>query len=734
MSKQTLTWQVGSMTAIDQTPATMIPAQVPGAVQADYARANNWPPFYQGLNYKMYYGLEDLYWMYTAPLNFTLSDNEIASVKFLGIDYKYQIRVDGEVLFEDEGMFSHVRVDVTRFANAPHELQVILFPAPKEDDSDTRTQARKSCKAAACYSWDWHPYLVSQGLWDEVTLEIQNKKSIQQLDASYVLTEENTLCTLTACAKANEDCTVRFELKDGEAVVAQAEAFGRDAQAVLTLENPKLWNPTGYGDQPMYTLVSSVLGEDGEVLDVQSRRIGFRRVKMVMNEGSWIEPSYFPKSRSDAPATLELNGRRIFAKGSNWVNAKVYPGEMSEEHYKQLLDMVEGANMNILRIWGGGFVNKESFFDMCDEKGIMVWQEFPLSCNEYPDDPDYLAVLEKEVVNIVRRLRTHPCVVLWCGGNELFNNWSLMTDQHHALRLLDSVCYAEDRFTPFIMTSPLNGMAHGHYHNYDKDHDLESMQLFAQSQNTAYTEFGGPSASSPDYIRTFMSEEDFQDCRKENEVWLQHHAFEAWGSESWLRFTEVNHYFGGYDSIDDLCLKTQFIQSMSYRACFEEMRRQWPHCSMSINWCLNEPWPTAANNNLISYPALPKPALAAVGQALRPSMTSLKLEKNLWWAGQTFRGEVWMLNDAIEALPACEITASYQLDGQDEVKCGTFYVPALAAQTHQTAGAISFAIPQNYAGQICIRLRAAGHPEWDSEYLYPCRCEEQKEKKVILNM
>ena len=149
--------------------------------------------------------------------------------------------------------------------------------------------------------------------------------------------------------------------------------------------------------------------------------------------------------------------------------------------------LVRDAHMNILRIWGGGFVNKESFFELCDELGIMVWQEFPLACNEYPDEEHYLSVLKKEATSIVRRLRTHPCAILYCGGNELFNNWSLMTDQHHALRLLNAVCYEEDRCTPFIATSPLNGMGHGSYLNYDETIDEEAAHpLRAQPQHCLY--------------------------------------------------------------------------------------------------------------------------------------------------------------------------------------------------------------------------------------------------------
>ncbi|MBQ4051589.1 MAG: hypothetical protein IJD13_08150, partial [Oscillospiraceae bacterium] len=447
-----------------------------------------------------------------------------------------------------------------------------------------------------------------------------------------------------------------------------------------------------------------------------------------------IEPTRFPKSRSDAPATLEINGRRIFAKGSNWVNAQVFPGEMTAEHYDSLLTLVKDANMNILRIWGGGFVNKDIFFDLCDEKGIMVWQEFPLSCNEYPDDDHYLAVLEKEATAIVRKLRRHPSVVLWCGGNELFNNWSLMTDQHHTLRLLDKVCYTEDRFTPFIMTSPLNGMGHGHYVNYDETTGEETITVLRHAFNTAYTEFGAPGAADAEYIKKYCTPEDYADCRAENKVWTAHHAFGAWQNQTWLRGPEADYYFGGYEDLEDLIEKTQFIQSMAYKSYFEEMRKQWPHCSMALNWCLNEPWPTFANNSIIAWPDIPKPCYEAVKAALRPQLVSLRIDRHLWWGGETFHADIWLMNDSIGELPAGKVTAYYALGDGELTEWGELKAATLSAQKNRHLGGIDIALPEDFEGMVRVVLKAEGRPDMDSCYSYPCRRKAAPGTKKILNL
>lgn len=243
------------------------------------------------------------------------------------------------------------------------------------------------------------------------------------------------------------------------------------------------------------------------VLDEKIRKIGFRRTRLLMNEGSWANPSRFPKSRSDAPITLEVNGKRIFAKGSNWVNAHIFPGVLTGADYSELLSLVQGANMNILRIWGGGFVNHESFFDLCDEKGIMVWQEFPLACNEYPDDNHYLSVLEQEATSIVRRLRTHPSLILWCGGNELFNSWSKMTEQHHALRLLDKVCYNEDRYTPFIISCPNEYFLANTYNFFLRGHSNPVAGGIAAIID--YTAIGYRQTVEPEVFLVFLEEPEY---------------------------------------------------------------------------------------------------------------------------------------------------------------------------------------------------------------------------------
>jgi len=725
MQKLYLNWQLGLKRTAEGPVEEWMNASVPGGAQLDYANAHGWENCYTATNTNNFKCLEDVYWLYRAPLCFELCENERATMVFGAIDYRYRISVNGEVLHDGEGMFSQIRCDVTKFAGNEAWLEVLVWPSPKSDDSSTRDQANHSCKAAACYGWDWHPRLLTCGIWDETFLEIAPKTAVETMDVSYRLSDDYTTCFVHVEARTAADSPLTLTVNQSNETVITAETVTKNGRGVFefTISDPKLWYPVGYGKQPIYCITVSAGQEH------TTRKVGFRRSKLVMNEGSWAVVGY-PKTRADAPATLEVNGIRVFAKGSNWVNAMLFPGDMNEDHYRSLVQKAVDCNMNIFRVWGGGYVNKEAFFDICDELGIMVWQEFPLACNEYPDEDHYLSVLKNEATNIVRRLRTHPSVVMWCGGNELFNSWSGMTEQHHALRLLDKICYEEDRFTPFIMTSPLNGMAHGPYRNYDEGIKEELITSVRKHHDTAYTEFGAPGMSNREVILGFMSEEEFQTCEKEQPAWTGHFGFESNWYESWVRKVEADYYFGGYTDTDDLIRKTQFIQAMSYRGVFEEARFQWPHCSMVVNWCWNEPFPCAANNSVLSWPDVPKPCHESIAKALRPQEAALRVDHHLWKAGDTFTGEVWILNDSADVLENGQVSLEYNF-GDGWIDWGVLRFRNVEPRCNSKCGVFTATIPSDYEGMLRIRLHVVNRPELDSEYTYICRCKKIVKKKML---
>ena len=608
-------------------------AEVPGNIQYDYALANGFCDVYFADGCRQFDALEGDEWEYSTKLNYSKNSGESVWFVSKGIDYKYKISLNGEEIYENEGMFSPVELDLTDKLIGDDILTVRIAPHPKREDAPpAREEADHSCKPPFCYGWDWNPRLLISGLYRDAYIETRNDGYIKDCEVLYELGEDLSSADVKISFECKFPCRITLSDDVGNTVYDGEEKSFR-------LENPKLWWCNGEGEPTLYTY--RVENEKHSV----TGKLGFRRVRLLRNIGA-IESGGFPLGCYDAPITLELNGRRIFMKGSNFVNADIFPGRVTEERYEALVRLAKDANMNVFRMWGGSGPMHDCFYEICDRMGILVWQEFMLSCNDYPDENHYLTVLEKEGESIIKTIRRHPCLALWCGGNELFNGWSGMDEQSLPLRLLDKLCYENDKNTPFIKTSPVMGMAHGGYVFYDEEKmGGEIFVAFQKAHKTAYTEFGVPSIAPLSVLEKIIPENEIFPI-EETKSYVLHHAKGAWGKERWACTNILEHYFGKAESIDELISESNLLQCEGYKAAFEEARRQWPHCSAAINWVYNEPWYTAANNSLLIYPETPKPAYFAVKSALRPSIFSARIPKFDWSDGEKFKAEIWFLNDS----------------------------------------------------------------------------------------
>ena len=708
---QPLLWEVGRSAHADQSPSEFVPAQVPGAVQLDWARAHGWPAYWVADHFKAYQGLEDWFWLYRTRLAFpTLNGDERLFFVCGGVDYRFRVLLNGAVVHEQEGMFTPFELDLSERCKSGDLLEVLVFPAPKaEHEPEGRAQARLSNKPPVSYGWDWHPRLIPLGIWQETGLEIRPRVHVLSVDVHYQLNAEFSEARLNVLTTTSDPSAahVSFRLIDPDGkLVIQSQT------PEIVLSAPRLWWPAGEGKPELYTLEVSVNG----VL-AHAQKVGFRRVRLVMREGAWQEPAGFPKSRSEPPITLEVNGRVLFARGSNWVCPEIFPGKITADTYRPLLELARAAHFNLLRTWGGAIINKESFYEICDELGLLVWTEFHLACNLYDGEGEYLRVLDQESRSIIQRVRQHPSLALWCGGNELFNAWSGMTDQSLALRLLNKNCYELDRDTPFIASAPLGGMGHGDYRFRDET-GREVFQIFAEARNTAYSEFGCPGPSSVDYLKSFMPEAELFPPRPAT-VWETHHGLGAWEMDpgTWLCESTIEHYFGPSRTLEELVARGQLMQSVGYQFIFEEARRQKPVCAMALNWCFNEPWPSAANNNLISWPHQPKPAYYAVQAACRPALSSARVGKFSWRSGELFEAEIWILSDLPRGLDGGLVLIELEWDG-GRLSLASFEFAGLAPNRNFQGPTARCLVPDMMAETFKLNLRVVGRPELDSSYTF----------------
>jgi len=718
-----MNWTLHYGSEEDPGELKQVEVTVPGAVQLDIARAEGYGPFYYAENWKDYLWMEDREFEYVASfIKPNLENGQRLIFHSLGIDYNFEITFNGKKVLEQEGMFTPVRLDLTSSLQVQNELRIKIFPIPKKHSEPIdRSQAAASFKPAVSYGWDWHPRLVPSGIWDQSWLEILPVSHVEGVSVQYSLSDEldRAFIKVEAEGRELEGCRMVWKLKNSTGTLSDVGyLIPYQGRGVLFLElpNPTLWWPHDHGDPYLYTYSLELTDKYGNLLQTLEGHIGFRRVKLVMNEGAWSEPVGFPKSRSVAPIQLEINGRNIFCKGSNWVNPEIFPGIISPERYAELVDLALEANFNMFRVWGGGIVNKESFYELCDQKGILVWQEFPLACNNYEDDPEFLAVLEKETESIIRRLREHPSLAMWSGGNELFNSWSGMTDQSLAIRTLNRLCLEMDPHTPFISTSPLFGMAHGHYVFRDPESGEEVYSTMNRAHNTAYTEFGVPAPSPVEILEAIIPEDELWPP-KPGSSWESHHAFNAWVGDTWLMPEMIEHYFGKTDRLDELVERGQMLQSEGYKSIYEEARRQKPYCSMALNWCFNEPWPTAANNSIINWPNRPKPAFYAVKDACRPVLASARNFKLRWSRGEVFAAQLWMLNDLHEVLEGGVLKATL-LSGKKFLELGSWEFGDSDPNSNLEGPVMKVELPPWKTGRITLLLEVEGHPEYNSSYTF----------------
>ena len=719
--RQEMIWELGYSASSQGQPEKWIPATVPGAVQLDIAKAENYAPYYYAEHWKDFLWMEDNYYSYRSTFKKPdLSPTEKFFFISKGIDYQFEIYLNNEKIFGQEGMFTAVYLDLTSKLKESNILVVTVFPAPKLHPKPVdRTQASHSVKPAVSYGWDWHPRLLPLGIWDETYLEIQSASYVNDFQVNYQLNNELSKADISLKVTGRNLIGNHYQwrLKDKTGmVVSKSEGIieNNDFTSITTINNPNLWWPHDNGEPYLYNSELQLVYNSGKNIQTITSKIGFRSIKLVMNNGAWREPEGFPKTRSVPPIQLEINGRRIFCKGSNWVNPEIFPGVITRERYRQLLSLAKEANFNILRVWGGGIVNKESFFELCDEMGILVWQEFPLACNNYPDDAHYLNILKQEATSIINRVKQHPSLAFWCGGNELFNSWSGMTDQSLTLRLLNSLCLELDPKTPFIPTSPLMGMAHGHYVFREWSTKEEVFQEMARAKFTAYTEFGMPAPASVEILKTIIPKEELWPP-KPGTSWESHHAYNAWVGNTWLCEDIIEDYFGKSESLEELVAKGQLLQGEGYKCIFEEARRQKPYCAMAINWCYSEPWPTAANNSIVSYPNIPKPGFYAVKNACRPVLASAKLSKFKWLEGETFFADIWMLNDDFKEIPSGKVTIKIATN-EFQLTLLSWEFSAMKANINQAGPTVRYQLPSWKTDRFRILLEVEGHPEYNSEY------------------
>jgi beta-mannosidase len=691
-----LQWRLGWTDDPSANPTEWIAGSAPGSVQTDWANAHGWPDPSWDNDLAKYRWMEDKHWVYEADYQAEAPP----CLQIFGVDHSARVTAPlaegGTRTWFVHGLHNHQQIADL----APRgTIRIVINPAPKHKDwtglmEQRHHEARNSTKPPVSYGWDFHPRFVPLGLWQTPRLL---SRPPQEIRTEASLSEDLNAAQVVVRAEGSWDVV----LVGPSAAVAARGRVEDGAPLRLTVEGPELWWPHTHGPQSRYRL--ELVNDAGER---ETRLVAFRRIRLVPHEGSWTSTGV-PSGPNNPPITLEVNGQMIFALGTNLVNMDLAPGRVDRERVVSILGLAKEAGFNLLRNWGGAAAPTEEFFEICSELGLLVWQEFPLACTRYDEQP-YIDQLKREAEEMVRRLRCHPCLAILCGGNELFNSWSLMTEQDIALRTLDSVCLAEAPETPFLKTSPIMGMGHGSYLFVIHD-GRDVMEYITDASCTAYTEFGVPSLSSMEALDRMIPQYERWPIR-DTMSWRERHGLKAWDGHpaSWSTQDIVEDILGPMGSLEELIAGAQLLQGEGLRFIYEEARRQKPKASMALNWCFNEPWPTAANNSLLQWPDNPKPAYFAVKEACRPTLASLRFFHSRFLPGEEMRIEPWLLNESPEAQQA---EVSVRVNGEE---IGVARLEAGAWRNGKGESLLAGAAFVNCV--MTLEAVCEEHPEWNSKY------------------
>ncbi|MBU2597161.1 MAG: hypothetical protein KJ757_06360, partial [Planctomycetes bacterium] len=369
-------------------------------------------------------------WIYKKQFDLSSSflENEKIELLFEGLDTFGQVWLNGKLLGRADNMFCQWRFDVTKILKQRGNELLVKFDSAVEEgerlmsrygmlseDKCSLPQRAYVRKAQCQFGWDWAPVLPGCGIWKPVRLEAFSAGSISDVHI-----------TTVDCDKSNADIKIFVQIDKfsprpmvcnlsvidpaGKSVVKTSLQFsGKDQQAsaVVKIAKPQLWQPRPYGLQPLYKLIAE-LHSGEELVDSASQNFGIRTVKL----------NQVPDEHGQS-FQFEINGRPVYVKGADWIPASIFIGSATTEDYERLLTLAADANINMLRVWGGGIYGTEEFYNICDRLGILVWQDFMFACAYYPDRRWFAEGVKKEATQNIVRLRNHPSLVLWCGNNEI---------------------------------------------------------------------------------------------------------------------------------------------------------------------------------------------------------------------------------------------------------------------------------------------------------------------------
>ncbi len=676
-------------------------AKVPGSVIAALLDAQAIPDPYDRMNE---YEVRDLFWKdYIFWREFDgekeLLGEETVELVCEGLDTLAEIRLNGEKIFFANNMHRTWRIPVKEYLNpGKNRIEIrfcstLYYMNTYEYREGRRIRYATAGaiqgnhllrKAHSMFGWDWGPQLPDAGIFRDIYLEGHTGRRIgdvrlhQEHESGRVKLHIGVSFAGDAAGREGQMIgAVLTDMETGQAAAraqtgvcaARGRRDRRDAddagrivlqdaaewESVLDIADPKLWWPNGYGEQPLYRLTVTLYTPEGEIAETQVKTVGLRTLTVSRNEDVWGREFAF-----------EVNGVRIFAMGASYIpEDAIYP-RITAKRQEDLLESARRAHFNCIRVWGGGYYPSDEFYEICDRKGLIVWQDLMFACNVYDATDEFMENISREAADNVKRLRHHPALGLWCGNNELESawvNWSDFQKESPYLKadyirmfehVLPRVVAEHDPDTFYWPSSPSSG---GCFADPDNEHDGDVHYWsvwHGQKPFTDYrkyyfrfcSEFGFQSFPSLKTVETFTRREDRNIFSR---VMESHQKNDAANGKILYYLSENFRYPADFDS---LLYVSQVLQGMAIQYGVEHWRRHRGRCMGALYWQLNDNWPVASWSS-VDYFGRWKALHYMARRFFAPAAASLVVEQKyakLYVENETMTKQSWTAEISLKTM------------------------------------------------------------------------------------
>ncbi len=613
-------------------------AEVPGTVHTDLLKNGKIEdPFYR-TNEKDQQWIEKEDWEYKTI--FSVDDEIITKdrilLDFQGLDTYGDVYLNDSLILSANNMFRSWQVDMENIIKKGDNELRVYFHSPisktepvydslrytipvSSNDQSAKKLSVFSRKAPYHFGWDWGPRFVTSGIWRPVTLKAWNTAIIKD---AFLERKSLTKQSCSFLAHLEYDVTRPFigELEiliDGLSIKKSVIELNHGSQKdniTFSIENPELWWPNGMGDQKLYE-IEIQLKKDGKIIHSKKIRTGLRTIELVQDEDKRGTSFYF-----------KVNGKSVFMKGANYIPQDNFLPRVTPEKYEHILQSAAVANMNMIRVWGGGIYENDIFYELCDEKGLLVWQDFMFACAMYPSNNAFLDNVKYEAEENVKRLRHHPSIALWCGNNEILTMWKewrnneneeggqvpLWKNPEDSLKLvkayddifkniLPKAVIAHSSGVPYWESSPSSSgggyenLNSGDSHYWGVWWGQEPFEAYRKNIGRFMSEYGFQSFPEFTTVKSYTDDRDWDIYSNV----MKAHQRSSIGNETIAKYMEGN--FNEPKDFENFLYVSQMLQAEGMKIAMEAHRVKKPYNMGSLIWQLNDCWPVASWSSIDYY-------------------------------------------------------------------------------------------------------------------------------------